>query len=40
LITSTLAGIYNIVTLSLGIFIAGLVMLRSPFGKGTAYLAW
>jgi hypothetical protein len=38
LITSTLAGIYNIVTLSLGIFIAGLVMLRSPFGKGTAYL--
>jgi hypothetical protein len=37
-LTSTLAGVYNIVTLSLGICIAGLVMLRGPFGKGTAYL--
>lgn len=35
---STLAGVYNIVTLSLGILIAGFVMLRSPFGKGSAYL--
>jgi hypothetical protein len=33
-----LAGVYNIVTLSLGILIAGLVMLRSPFGKGSVYL--
>ena len=38
-LTSTLAGIYNIVTFSLDILIAGLVMLRSPlFGKGAAYL--
>jgi hypothetical protein len=35
---STLAGVYNIVTLSLGILIAGFVMLRGLFGKGTAYL--
>jgi hypothetical protein len=37
-LTSTLAGVYNIVTLSLGILIAGIVMLGGPFGKGTAYL--
>jgi len=35
-LTSTLAGFYNIVTLSLGILIAGFVMLRGPFGRSTA----
>jgi hypothetical protein len=35
---STLAGVYNIVTLSLGILIAAFVILRSSFGKGSAYL--
>jgi hypothetical protein len=35
---STLAGVYNIVTLSLGTLIAGFVMLRGPFGKASAYL--
>jgi Domain of unknown function (DUF4386) len=36
---STLAGVYNILTLTLGILIAGFVMLRrGSFDKGTAYL--
>ncbi len=37
-LTSTLVGIYSIVTLSVGILIVGLVMLRAGFSKGAAYL--
>lgn len=37
-LTSTLAGVYNIVTLSVGILIVGVVMLKGPFGKGAAYV--
>jgi hypothetical protein len=37
-LTSTLVGVYSIADLSVGILLIGLVMLRSPFGKATAYL--
>ena len=37
-LTSTLVGVYSIVTLSVGILIVGLVMLRAGFSKGSAYL--
>jgi len=35
---STLEGVYSIATLSVGILMIGLVMLKGAFGKGTAYL--
>lgn len=35
---STLEGVYSIVTLSVGILMVGLVMLKGAFGKTTAYL--
>jgi Domain of unknown function (DUF4386) len=37
-LTSTLEGIYSIVTLAVGLLILGLVMLRSTFGRTVAWL--
>jgi hypothetical protein len=37
-LASSLEGIYSIVTLSFGILVIGLVMLKGIFGKTTAYL--
>ena len=37
-LTSTLEGVYSIVTLSVGILLVGLVMLRSIFSKTAAYM--
>jgi hypothetical protein len=35
---STLAGVYSIVTLSLGILMAGIVMIRAHFDRSAAYV--
>jgi hypothetical protein len=37
-VTSGLEGVYSIMTLSLGILVVGLVMLRGVFSRATAYL--
>jgi hypothetical protein len=38
-LTSSLEAVYSILVLSLGILLIGLVMLKGPFGKTTAYLS-